>query len=445
MAAFYIIKEASRAVLGICGEQDCNLIGDYRLSDYVIVIDVEEGRLYHSCFTGELVLVKDQTLARDYLIKHWFLVNKELNEKERIPRIKKLLRCFVNNQKPGYKTVEIVTTTLCNARCFYCYEELFRPMSMTEETASKAVDFIVKRSENNSVFIKWYGGEPLMNVSVIDSITNKLTERGIKIQSSMISNGFLFTDDIVKRACHNWHLINVRITIDGTEARYNRIKNYRNCTENAFNRVIRNVDALISSGVSVTIRLNIEENNIEDIQSLMVFLCEKYKGCEMIDFMLRPLNNTDSNKKIESEGVRRNEILKKITQLKLNLFNDGFNVNCGKLTGMTLFTCIADSGKYIVIKPNGELAYCSADFDKKSYGSVYNNEDYIPYPKLSDYLFDKKRICDDCPLYPICFPSKLCPSCFYPICNDTQKEYNISDVRITMLKNYKTYKQSNQI
>lgn len=441
MTAYHIIKKASCAVLSICGEQDYIVGHKYRISNYVIVVNVEDGQLYHSCLTGELLLVKDHIHTYEYLIKHWFLVEKDIDEKVLIPRIKKLMRSLKAMQKTGYKTVEIITTTLCNAQCYYCYEKLFRPMSMTEKTAIKVADFIERHCESNNIFIKWYGGEPLMNVPVIDKITSELTEHGIEVNSSMISNGYLLTEEIIKRAANNWHLRNVRITIDGTEAVYNQIKNYKHCTENAFNRVLKNIDCLIQSNISVTIRLNIEKKNIEDIQSLIFYLCNKYRNCHLLDFMLRPLNNTDSNKCIESIGKERNDILNKITQLKFELFNNGFYVNCGKLSGMTLCTCIADSGKYVVIKPNGELAYCSADFDKKAYGSIFCDSQNIAYPKLSDNLFEKEKICDTCPLYPICSPSKLCPSCYKPICNATQKEYNISDIKLTMLKEYRLYKQ----
>ena len=156
--------------------------------------------------------------------------------------------------------------------------------------------------------------------------------------------------------------------------------------------------------------------------------------------MLRPLNNTSTNNQIESIGRSRDNILKEITLMKDKLFEDGFLVNCGKLTGLTLCSCIADSGKYIAIKPNGELAYCSSDFDSKTFGSVYSKSPVIPFPELSKQPHEKQAICNDCPLFPICSPSKLCPACLKPICNDMQKTYNIEDVKLTMKKEYRISK-----
>ena len=195
----------------------------------------------------------------------------------------------------------------------------------------------------------------------------------------------------------------------------------------------------------MTIRLNIEGKNMDDVKKLIDYLCNKYKDNFLLDFMLRPLNNTEENKQIESLGINRDSVLNEITLMKEKLFSDGFFVNCGKLTGLTLCSCIADSGKYIAIKPNGEFVYCSSDFDKKNYGSVYNDSQPIPFPELSKQLFEKKAICDDCPLFAICSPSKLCPACIKPICNETQKLFNIEDVKLTMKKEYRIYKVKNKI
>ena len=442
-AGYRIIKEASPALKSILGTQKFNLCYEYRISSFTIMVNYEDGVLYHSCLTGELIIVHDEYISRQYLIEHWFYVRTDTDEKKMLPNIKRLLKCLSKKQKEGYKTFEIITTTSCNAQCYYCYETGFKHMSLNEETSLKVIDFIFKNKYGNHIKIKWYGGEPLMNLKAIDTITEGLSRMGIKYSSTMISNGLLFSEEVISRAKALWNLRNVRITVDGTEKTYNNTKNYQKTSGSPFRTVLKNIDNLLAEGISVTIRLNIEEKNIEDVKNLINYLCDKNKGNILLDFMLRPLNNTAVNKKIESVGEIRDSILNEITSMKEQLFSNGFFVNCGKLTGLTLCSCIADSGKYIAIKPNGELAYCSSDFDKKSFGSVYNDSPPIPFPELNKQLFDKKAICNDCPLFPICSPSKLCPACIKPICNETQKMFNIEDVKLTMKKEYRIFKTNN--
>lgn len=442
-AGYHIIKEASPALISILGLQILQNCNNYRLSNFTIKIKCEDGLLLHSCLTGELIMVTNESDARQYLVEHWFYVLDGFDEKSILPNIKRLLKCLAKKREPGYKTFEIITTTSCNAQCYYCYESGFKHMALSNDTAEKVIDFIKNNKRGSNVKIKWYGGEPLMNIKSIDIISKGLLAKGVSFKSTMISNGLLFTSEVVSKAKDLWNLYNVRITLDGTEDNYNTIKNYKNYHGSAYQTVLKNIDSLLTNGISVTIRLNIEKSNLEDSKKLLLSLCNKYKGNALLDFMLRPLNNTTTNKQIESIGKNRDSILIEITNLKQKLFSEGFYVNCGKLTGLTLCTCIADSGQYIAIKPNGELAYCSSDFDNKTFGSVYSESPVIPFPELSSLPHEKKEICNDCPLYPICSPSKLCPACIKPICNATQKAYNIEDVKLTMKKLYRIYKLKN--
>lgn len=442
---YHIIKEASPALISILGKQKFEVCNEYRISNFTIMVNCDDGILYHSCLTGELIIVTDESISRQYLIEHWFYVLVNIDEKLMLPNIKNLLRCLSKKQKKGYKTFEIITTTSCNAQCYYCYELGFKHMTLNEETAGKVIEFIDKNRYNNNVKIKWYGGEPLMNLKAIDIISEGLFKKRLTYSSTMISNGLLFSEEVIAKAKKLWNLRNVRITLDGTEKTYNETKKYKNCADSPFRIVLKNIDNLLAEGISVTIRLNIEGKNMDDVKKLIDYLCNKYKDNFLLDFMLRPLNNTEENKQIESLGINRDSVLNEITLMKEKLFSDGFFVNCGKLTGMTLCSCIADSGKYIAIKPNGELVYCSSDFDKKNFGSVYNDSQPIPFPELSKQLFEKKAICDDCPLFAICSPSKLCPACIKPICNETQKLFNIEDVKLTMKKEYRIYKVKNNI
>ena len=51
----------------------------------------------------------------------------------------------------------------------------------------------------------------------------------------MISNGYLFSEEIIDRAARLWELRNVQITLDGTEKVYNETKAYIAPKDNATN------------------------------------------------------------------------------------------------------------------------------------------------------------------------------------------------------------------
>lgn len=436
-SGYYIIKEASFGLKHVCGVQRYIKGEKYRLSTFVIKASVECGELIYSTITGELTFVTNWPMAYKYLINNWFYVNENIDEKEFIFKIWKLMRCVKTARPRGFKTFEIVTTTQCNAQCYYCYESLFERISMNQEVADKVITFIKNTKEHNDIRLKWYGGEPLMNVGVINQICRGLQENNVSFHSTMISNGYLFTDQLITKAKDLWYLRNVTVTLDGTKEVYNKSKNYIGHPKNAFEKVISNIDKLLIQGINVTIRFNIEKQNINSITELMDMLLNKYHNYKNIKFMLKLLNNTTQNKSIQSSEIERSQLLDRITLLKNRIYEKGFDVECGKLSGITGSACIANNQKYILIKPDGNLAYCSMDFNKKNFGNVFNRNDKISYPDLDSGFIDKPPICEDCPLFPICSPSTLCPACIGSFCNQKQKEYNISEVIMAMKIQYR--------
>jgi sulfatase maturation enzyme AslB (radical SAM superfamily) len=113
-------------------------------------------------------------------------------------------------KEPDYITCyTILTTTDCNARCFYCYEKGIRRLPMSRETADKTVAFIKEHCGEKSVNISWFGGEPLFNSEVIDIIIGYLKENNIKYISTMVTNGYLFDEKLIFKAKNFWNLTNV--------------------------------------------------------------------------------------------------------------------------------------------------------------------------------------------------------------------------------------------
>ena len=98
---------------------------------------------------------------------------------------------------------EILPTTACNARCFYCFEEGVKFHSMSMETASQVCKFIIGQNKHTQkVLIQWFGGEPLLNPDVITYITQTLdaefASKGVQVNYQMTTNGSLITDEMLK-------------------------------------------------------------------------------------------------------------------------------------------------------------------------------------------------------------------------------------------------------
>lgn len=68
--------------------------------------------------------------------------------------VRKLAK-LLGDRKKKTKSYTILTTTDCNARCFYCYELGRSRIPMSEQTAHEIADYISAPKVN----IHWFGGE----------------------------------------------------------------------------------------------------------------------------------------------------------------------------------------------------------------------------------------------------------------------------------------------
>ena len=97
-------------------------------------------------------------------------------------------------------------TQSCNLRCEYCaysgnyYNRSHEANYMSVEVAKKAVDFLFDHSTNAlEVGIGFYGGEPLLNFSLIKKIIAYIEEKysGKAVRYNMTTNATLLTDEII--------------------------------------------------------------------------------------------------------------------------------------------------------------------------------------------------------------------------------------------------------
>jgi sulfatase maturation enzyme AslB (radical SAM superfamily) len=87
---------------------------------------------------------------------------------------------------------------------------------MTEQVARDIVKYIVEHANRNQpVSFEWFGGEPLTNTKVVDIITSGVRSAGFDLHAKMVSNGYLFNEENVRKAATLWGITNVQITLDG--------------------------------------------------------------------------------------------------------------------------------------------------------------------------------------------------------------------------------------
>lgn len=399
----------------ILGSQNVILGSKYIKSQFIeLYADKDIYLAYNVLFQNLVLLTKEEyellcsseiiaTEESKELIENYFLVPIDANE---IKIYEQLVSFQKNISRNDYiDSFVIFPTTDCNARCFYCYENGIRHINMTEETALRVADFIKEKSKGKDVKIRWFGGEPLYNSPVIDIICDKLKNYGITFSSRMISNGYLFDHELIKKAKTNWKLKSVQITLDGTEEVYKRCKNYIYDDPNPFNRVCNNIKKLLDEKIYVNIRLNMDQHNKDDLYKLADFMIDFFGVNEFLNVYIALLFDYEKKREL-NEKMQLTECL---LDIEKRLSDNGINVyKLEKKNKLKINYCMADSQNTTTITPTGQLGRCEHFPESEIWGNILDNS--VNNDVLNSWFVTNERIseCYKCTYYSTCIAPQKC-------------------------------------
>ena len=390
----------------VCGRQKKSNNVEYRMSRHCIETGCLEGRLLFNTLTGMLILIENENdfkENRDELIAHRFLVPIDFDEMKYADQVLKVATLLKSGKKQK-NSFTILTTTDCNARCFYCYEAGVSKCTMTEKTAADVATYIISSSKGAEVELRWFGGEPLMNPAVIDIICSRLSEAGVKYRSGMITNGFCFDDKTAEKAVKLWNLRKVQITLDGMSEVYNKVKAYTDSKGDDFAVVIDNISRAKNAGTEVIIRLNMTAENPDELMQLVDYLAEKFEDKNGIYVVPGLVGNYSEKDPFDYDLETADKFLK----LRKRIKEKGF-VEKKKLlpSEFKANNCKADNDACEIILPDGRLCKCEHELENECFGSIYSDE------RDDEVIASwKERVvlpeCVECPLYPMCINLKKC-------------------------------------
>ncbi|MCH5320638.1 MAG: radical SAM protein [Eubacterium sp.] len=434
------IVPAAELVTRILGRQTRQTNADYRLLRFCIECPVEDGTLIYNSLTLELLLLSPEEMnnltENEELISKWFLVPDEQDDNALADKLHEIA-VYVQKPKDYINHYTIFTTTSCNARCYYCFEQGCVHKNMSKDTANRLAQYITEHSGGKKVKLHWFGGEPLVNQEIIDTICQGLTNAGTEYRSTIASNGYLLDEQMIQKAKALWHLGTAQITLDGTEEVYNRTKAFIKPDGSPFKRVLNNIELLLGAGIRVSIRLNVSEENWQDLLDLADQLAERFKGKQGLYVYPSPLHNPvkDESKKVSTLSSSLAEKFQKVRErlIQLRLYGDGRLAQSIKVTH-----CIANNDSAVVVLPDGQLGCCEHFLESEIFGHINSEEQ--DRTMLAAW---KERIapgdeCSDCSYYPQCYRLKKCPVA--QTCTGIEREMTEKRLRSQILNEYYIYK-----
>ena len=437
------IIRANQTIMEILGKAKRGSSG-YRMIRYCMAQQVEDGVLLFNVLTRELLLLTREEYAAavesEYLRDHWFVVPEETDEKKMVGLVRWIHKTMRKESK-GITDYTILTTTDCNARCFYCYELGRSRIPMSDETALQTADFIIANCGGKDVAIDWFGGEPLYNYRAIDLICDRLRENGVAFRSSMISNGYLFNDELVQKAVDSWKLKWVQITLDGTEEVYNRYKAFIYREGSAYQVVTGNIARLLDAGIMVIIRLNVDFRNAEDLAALCGELSARFAGKSNLKVYPHVIVDNKSPEAQRSDLETWEQLRQLQYRLEDKLIAGGLCLINDRRLKRELpgNCCMADNESAMTVMPDGQIGRCVHFSDSESVGRIDSTQRDQVLPESWKERREEFAECAGCFYYPECLRLKKCPN--KTPCDDAERVKNRRHVEQAMINEFHQWKK----
>lgn len=152
------------------------------------------------------------------------------------------------------KDITFCVTEACQLRCKYCYVvDANSYKKLTKDQAKKNIDFIFDNSElfyESSVIWNFIGGEPLLEIELIDYMSdylklkmyeNRYDDWFINHMFSLSTNGILYHKPEVRKYINkNRDHLSIGFSIDGVKELHDKYRVYQN-GHGSFDDVVKNV------------------------------------------------------------------------------------------------------------------------------------------------------------------------------------------------------------
>ncbi len=233
------------------------------LSEALIELDEENLAYFQRCLEPENEGDGRLTILHD----NGFLIDDDYDEIDFLRYANKKY-CSMND----VLQLTIAPTMDCNCKCAYCFEKPHAG-KMTEETAEAVYQFIVsqhKAMRYRFIHVDWFGGEPMLCWDVIRDLSRRLIrfseENGIAYSAGLITNGTIVTPELV-REMREARISDIQITLDGDRETHDSRRMFRN-DRGTFDVILNNLRHFIDSGMTVSIRVNIDRRNIGALEKV---------------------------------------------------------------------------------------------------------------------------------------------------------------------------------
>jgi uncharacterized protein len=325
-------------------------------------------------------------------------------EKQEVMRFLEII-----NENNKFMNISVILNLDCNFSCVYCYEDgLKGKFYMTDETADLLLEFIKKSftPEKKCLNIDFYGGEPLLSIKLIKTISETLKSmierRGAEYTFTLVTNGSLLTRQAAEELVP-LGLTGVKITLDGPPETHNLSRPFKSGA-GSFDTVIKNIRDVCDL-IKVSIGGNYQKNNYGKFPRLLDCMAKQGLTPDKIrELKFDPAINSPKNSIAPVEftdglmSINEPWVIESGIMLREEILKRGYST-----PKLVPSSCQVDIKDAFVVNYDGVIYKCPSLIGKKGFevGNLRDGvSDYTDSHKLDIW---KNKECAGCEYLPLCF------------------------------------------
>jgi uncharacterized protein len=265
-------------------------------------------------------------------------------------------------QEGKAQTITFVVTQDCQLRCRYCYVHgKNNHTKMSFNTAVNTINYLLtnqKLFNSASVIIEFMGGEPLLEIELIDRIADYFKIRSFETghpwfdsyRFSFTTNGILYDDPRVQKFIDkNKNHLSISITIDGTPEKHDRQRVFPD-GKGSYACVARNIGLWQSQFPGSGTKITVSHDDLPYIKDSILQLWEMGIHVVNCNVVFENVWKKDDEVVFEGQLVSLADVI-----LQKGLFSE----NLGKpLNSITQNENWCGAGKMLAVDYNGDFYPC---------------------------------------------------------------------------------------
>ncbi len=320
----------------------------------------------------------------------------------------------------------IAPSMACNLDCFYCFESNRYAGRMSAAVQSNVVRLVRRHFESGTrrLDVTWYGGEPLLAVSVVELLSKRLLalcgEFDSEYSAQIVTNGTLLTHETARQLA-SWNVKRAQITLDGVPQLHDTRRVAKNGNP-TFYRILDGIEAA-AAHMHVSLRINVCRKVAARLEELLQMLAARGLN-RLVSAYAAPLQKVPGRETSSPHAAQAR--LRSVTprpggeqldvldsreaadlELRLNdlLWKYGFAVS-NRPPEPRSTTCMADQEHSWLIEANGDVQKCYWTAGLRAEAAGRLAEDRIvarqPSRKWRDWTEFRNTGCLQCIMLPVC-------------------------------------------